>query len=41
MQKIQKKFNYPAAGIYDKIQVEKNKSKLKSNLSKAEVVTYL
>jgi hypothetical protein len=39
---VQQKFNFPAAGNYDKIQVEPDKTKkVRSNLSKAEVNSYL
>jgi hypothetical protein len=35
MEHIQKKYNFPAAGKYDKITIEADKSRQKSNLSKA------
>ena len=41
METYEKKRNYPAAGKYDVVDTVPNKKKLKSNLSKAEVATYL
>lgn len=41
METYEKKRNYPAAGKYDVVDIVPNKKKMKSNLSKAEVATYL
>lgn len=38
---IQKKFNYPETGKYDKVVTEVDRTKLKSNLSKAENSNFL
>lgn len=40
-QKHQKKLNIPAAGKYDKIELEQKKTKSKSNMSRAEISSYL
>ena len=36
-----KKANYPAAGIYDKVQIETDRTRLKSDLSKAVKSNYI
>lgn len=36
-----KKANFPAAGLYDKVQVEADRSKLKSDMSRSEKANYL
>jgi hypothetical protein len=41
MQHVQKKQNFPGAGTYGQVSVDVDKTKLKSNLNKAENSNYL
>jgi hypothetical protein len=41
LEQMQKKFNYPPAGKYDKIETDVDRTKLKSNLGKAAYSSYL